>query len=211
MKMEHLSKKIYIMSLTMIIMEEEGVFLEPEHLKSVLKEAQKALSSYDSTKLNELSNQIIHNTACSQDSGHIAIVVLIYALSKIIERKDYNKVKNWDSFKKRFIGFLELSIQAVNDNNPQAFEKYISSARVAFSSISINLKPYIEEVLKKASLNKAGKIYEHGISLGQAANMLGISKWELSEYAGQTKSEDAKYNASLNVKKRAEMALEFFS
>ncbi|MBI3334534.1 hypothetical protein HYZ97_03540 [Candidatus Pacearchaeota archaeon] len=192
-------------------MNQGGVFPEPEHVSSVLKEARKALLSQDAVKLRELSNQIIHSTTCSQDASHIAAVVLIYAVGKVIERQDYQRIKNWDSFAKRFAGFLELAAQAMQDNNPEAFERHITSARTAFSSISISLKPYIEEVLKKASLNKAGKIYEHGISLGQTAQMLGITQWELAEYAGQAKSEDAKYNTSLNVKKRAEMALEFFS
>jgi predicted transcriptional regulator len=73
------------------------------------------------------------------------------------------------------------------------------------------MKPYIQEVLRKASINKASKIYEHGISLGQTAQLLGITQWELSEYSGQTNVSDNDYNKTLDIKKRAKMALEFFS
>jgi predicted transcriptional regulator len=83
-------------------------------------------------------------------------------------------------------------------------------ARKTLSSLSVNLKPYIEEVMRKASINKASKIYEHGISLGQTANLLGISQWELSEYTGQTSIADTNYNNTINTKKRAQMAMEFF-
>ena len=63
--------------------------------------------------------------------------------------------------------------------------------------------------MRKASINKASRIYEHGISLGKTAQLLGITQWELTEYTGQ-KREEKPYGA-LSAKKRAQMALEFFS
>ena len=65
--------------------------------------------------------------------------------------------------------------------------------------------------MHKASVNKASKIYEHGISMGRTAKMLGITQWELSEYTGQKNVPDNPYNETFDVRKRAEMAMEFFS
>ncbi len=184
---------------------------EAEHLIQVLKTTRKALLSNDALQLKELSNQTIHCATSFQDAGSITIAVLVYSLSKIIERKEQIHIKNWNVFVKRCTGFLDLAIKAVQENNSTAFESHLASARASLASISINLKPYIEEVLKKASINKAGRIYEHGISLGQTAKLLGVSQWELAEYTGQTKTADIAYNATLNIKKRANMALDFFS
>ena len=73
------------------------------------------------------------------------------------------------------------------------------------------IKPFIQEVLRKAAINKAGKVYEHGISQGQTAAMLGITQWELASYLGETKSTDPSSLPTRNVKERAKLALSFFS
>lgn len=184
---------------------------EGDHIISVINETQKALKAEDSLALKELSNQTIHCASCFQDPGTTTLPVLIYSLSKIIERKSQLRTKNWDKFILRIDFFLDLAKKSLKNNKIQQFEEDLLKARSALTSMSINLKPYIEEVLQKAKVNKAGKIYEHGISLGKTAQLLGISQWELSEYTGQGKSADSIFNESINIKKRAEMALEFFS
>ena len=99
----------------------------------------------------------------------------------------------------------------MEEKKEDKYIEYLERIRKTISSISISLKPYIEEVLRKASINKASKMYEHGISLGQTAKLLGVTQWELTEYAGQTKISDDYYNSTLDIKRRAQMALEFFS
>ena len=46
---------------------------------------------------------------------------------------------------------------------------------------------YITEVLQQAKIKKGGRIYEHGLSVGMSAQIMGISKWELMDYLGATK------------------------
>jgi hypothetical protein len=184
---------------------------EAEHVIWVLEETKKALNGNDSLKLKELSNMTIHSASMEQDGGSITIAVLVYSLSKVLERKDSLDIKNWDKFLKRFNSFLDLSIKALNDKRQDKLQIYLADARKALNSISINLKPYIQEVFRKASINKASRIYEHGISLGLTSRLLGITQWELSEYTGQLKLADSNFNKTLDVKKRAKMALEFFS
>lgn len=181
---------------------------EKEHVVSVLKEARKALLQKDSLKLKELSNQTIHSATCFQDAGYTLTAVIVYALSKMVEREDYKKIKNWDFSIKRVISFIDLSIKALQEKNVASFNSALVRARNSLSGLSGSLKPYIEEVLRKAAINKAGKIYEHGLSLGQTAQLLGITEWELSSYSGQRSGLEY---LSLTTKKRAEMTLKFFS
>ncbi len=184
---------------------------EVEHVIAVLKSVKQALQNEDVLKLKDLSNQTIHSASTSQDEGSITIAVLVYTLSKLLERKEYMKIKNWNNFLKKFNSFLDLAILSLKSQKPENYVYDLEKARKAITSISINLKPYIEEVIRKASINKASKIYEHGISMEQTARLLGITQWELSEYSGQTNVSDVNYNKTLDVKKRAKMALEFFS
>ena len=55
------------------------------------------------------------------------------------------------------------------------------------SKADSTLDLYIQHVIDEANVKKASKIYDHGISLGQTAQLLGISHWELMRYVGHTK------------------------
>jgi len=203
-----LGKKIYILQLINRLMIEEK---EVPHAIEVLKSACEALKANDSLRLKELSNQTVHSEASFQDSGSITSAVLIYTLSKIIERRHYLDIKRWDKFMKKIISSFQLAESALKERNFDIYEKYMEQARKSVTLISVNLKPYIEEVFRKASINKASKIYEHGVSMGKTAKLLGVTEWELSEYTGQTRIPDMPQNITIDIKERARMALEFFS
>lgn len=183
---------------------------EAAHVLQVLKETQTALTNGDASKLRDLSNQTIHCASYIQDSGSITLAVVIYTLSKLIERSDHAKTTKWTQFVKKFNSWMSLAAKAQQEKKYEAYESYLEQARKSLTSMLGNLKPYIQEVLLKASINKASRIYEHGISLGKTAQLLGVTQWELSEYAGQKKSDDGGYN-TIDVKKRAQTALEFFA
>ncbi len=184
---------------------------EVGHLTEVIEGAKEALIAKDVVKLRDLSNQTVHQAATHQDEGCITLAVLIYALSKLIERRDYNKIKNWDKFTKKIISFMSLAVSALKEGKEDKYKGYLEMSRKSLASISLNLKPYIQEVIRKAAIHKASKIYEHGISMGATAKMLGITQWELAEYTGQKQVADNPYAEKIDVKKRAKMALEFFS
>ena len=184
---------------------------ETKHLIDVLEATQKALIEKDALKLKDLSNQTIHTSSIEQQRGEILVLIINYTLEKLIERKTTLKIKNWNIIAKRINSYLDLAILALKQEKFDKFEDYLVNIRKTIESISINLKPYIKEVLRKASVNKASKIYEHGISMEQTARLLGVTQWELSEYTGQTTIGETKQNQTIDVKKRAQTALEFFS
>ena len=101
-------------------------------------------------------------------------------------------------------------MKALEQNDYPKYQESILRAKKAMESISPNLKNYIREVLQKAAINKAYRLYEHGLSLGQTAKLLGLTQWELLDYTGQT-TPDSSLPQTLEVKKRAQMALEFLS
>jgi len=184
---------------------------ESEHFISVLEETKNALLQQDILKLKELSDNTIHSASSQQDSASISMAVIIYALGKLVERRDRLKIRDWNSFVKKFNSAIGLAIKALKDDNEEAFQRYVEAARKVITSEAISIKPFVQEILKKASINKGSKIYEHGISIEQTSKLLGISQWELSDYVGQKAGSEIRQNFTMDEKKRAKMALEFFS
>ncbi len=183
---------------------------EVQHTIYVLQQTKHSLKEENPLKLFELSNQKIHSATCVQDIESITLTIIIYALGKLIERKSTLKIKNWNQFVEKIISFIDLAILALQKNNQETYRNYIIKTKTTLESISPTLKQYTKEVIRNACINKGSNIYKHGISLGQTAKILGVTTWELAEYAGQTRIADINYNKTLNEKKRAQIALEFF-
>ena len=77
-------------------------------------------------------------------------------------------------------------ISAIKVDNLEDYRREIAGIRENIEKLSGKLKEYIKDVFLKAEINRASRIYEHGISMKKTAEILGVSIWELAEYAGQT-------------------------
>ncbi len=184
---------------------------ECENAALVLKETISALKNKNPIQLKALSDKTIHSACAYQDSGTLTSAVLIYALSKIVEREDYKKIKFWPKIEKKLLSLFKLAIDALEKDKHESYEKYMLQARQSLQNAAGSLKQYIQEVLKKASINKASKIYEHGISSEQTAHLLGLTQWEITEYIGSKSNQIDSEKDPISIERRAALALKFFS
>jgi len=174
--------------------------------------AEVALEQKNTIVLKELSNRTIHTASTAQDSDSIMIAVVMYSLSKIVERSQYQQLKGFDNFYNSCHRRIERAIEALKKHDHRGFFREIQEIQKSISKISGSLHEYVEDVFMKAKINKASRIYEHGISMGKTAKLLGISQWELSRYIGQKATPDAnQYLVTGDVRKRAQEALKLFS
>jgi len=145
----------------------------------------------DVIELKDLSNHTIHNASIFQDEDSVSIAILIYSLSKIIERKfgelDYKPILN----------LLASTFNYLKKDYIDEYRKTIKKLFDLISKIDSRLKLYIEEVIKQAQIKKGSQLYRHGISLARAAEILGISQWELMNYIGHTKITDFEARADI--------------
>lgn len=145
----------------------------------------------DIIELKELSNHTIHNASIFQDEDSVSIAILIYSLSKVIERKfgelDFKPILN----------LLNSASNCLKKDCADGYRKTIKNLFSLISRIDSKLKLYIEEVIKQAQVKKGSQIYRHGISIERAAEILGISQWELMNYIGHTKITDAETKADI--------------
>ena len=184
---------------------------EKENVLRILEETKDAILKEDSVKLKELSNQTIHTASTSQDPDNIAVAVVVYSLSKIIERKQYQGFAGWKKFYVEIVSTIDDSISSIKNSDDKKLREGLTKIRKTVSQLSGKLKIYIQDVFRKAEINKASKIYEHGISMEQTASLLGVTLFELASYAGQKPEiSDATFNKTVDVKKRIKTAMEMF-
>lgn len=183
---------------------------ERENLLRIFQETKKAFLEGNSVAIKSLSNQTNNTASLTQDPDNIATAVIVYALSKIIERKDYYKnLQGWDKFYKINRDSIESIIDALKKSDDEAFRKDIKTIREAINKLSGKLKNYIQDVFRKATINRASKIYEHGISMEKTASLLGVTLFEIATYAGQ-KEQNLPSTKTVDIKTRINLVKEFF-
>ena len=154
-------------------------------------------------ELKELSNHVIHNASAFQDEDSVSVAVLIYSLSKIIERQ-----QNFDYA--RVFGMMESCIANLLNDNDEGFRKSMKNIFVFIRTVDQKLRMYINEVINQAQIKKGCKLCEHGISVARAAEVLGISQWELMHYLGKTMLID-QFSEPVNASQRLKFTRELFS
>lgn len=183
---------------------------ERENILRILEETKIAIKAGDTAKIKTLSNQTTNTASLTQDPDNIAVAVIIYSIGKILERKNYQQLRGWSNFYKIVISSLDGAIEDVQKNNESGFRAHFEMIRKAINKLSGKLRKYIEEVFRNAQINKASRIYAHGISLAQTAKLLGITMYELAEYAGQTGISDVPMSKTMDAKIRIKLAMDMF-
>lgn len=183
---------------------------EKSHVLKVLEGAKKAIKKEDITGLKELSNQTIHTASTFQDTDSITIAIVIYSLSKILERKHQYDEKACSEFCKFAVKEIDIAIGILKRTDDGEFTQALQNIIEHINNFSKDFKTDVEDVFRKARINKASKIYEHGISMEQTAKLLGISMYELASYAGQRGISDIPIGKTLSVKERIKLAMDFF-
>ncbi len=183
-----------------------GRVYEKENILYILRKTKEAVITKNVFELKELSNRTIHNASHYQDTDSLAVAVLVYAIGKIVERSKYTEYKEWPSFERAILSGLDKAVFDLENDKVEKFREDMGALKEAINKLSGHLKKYVEEVFRKAMINKASRIYEHGISLEQTASLLGISLFELAEYAGKTGISDVNLGVTMPIQKRLKNA-----
>ena len=174
-----------------------------EHIKHniirVLDKAVNAIKDEDIKQLKDISNETIHDAAVYQDEYSIAVAVLIYSLSKIYEREaNYGKSKGWKIFCFDCFRGLDAAKERLGADDIKGFEIVLKQYTSTLEKIDKKLKIHIQDIFRKTKINKASRLYEHGISMGRTAELLGITKFEVMDYVGKTHIADVKENFTID-------------
>ncbi len=163
-----------------------------------------ALQKGDMLLIKSLSDRTIKSASIFQDPDSISIAIITYSLSKILERHEECLEEC-----SKLIKLFQALKEDLEKNDITSFKEIEKKVLEFISRLDSKLGIYIEEVVEKARIKKGSKLYEHGLSSGRAAELLGISKWELMSYIGKTKIPDIEENP-VSVKSRLNFAREIF-
>jgi len=191
----------------MSILEKED---EKKNIIDILRNARKAIKTDDVLLLRDMSNRTVHSASMYKDPDSIVIAVTIYALSKIIERKKYEQYLQWPAFFSRVSKDIDNALANLEKNKFKEFRADLQNIRRASNQLSGHLKLYIQDVFRRASINKASRLYEHGISMAETAALLDVTTWELAEYVGTTGIGDVDLSITMPIKERINFAKKLF-
>lgn len=184
---------------------------EKNNILRIFQETKKAIGVGNFSEISELSNQTIDTASRTQDPDNVAVAVIIYSIGKILSRQDYRKYPGWKKYYQILIDSLDEIISALQKNEDKRVSEELNEIRDSIEHLSGNLKIYIQDVFRKASINKASKIYEHGISMETTSKLLGITIWELASYSGsKSESPTPSQAEQVTIKKRIKFAMEMF-
>ena len=141
----------------------------------------------DINEFANLSNHTIHNASVFQDSGSISAALIVYSIYKILERAGADEIhlivdKMVPLMKKGILSLQKADLDEYKNDTKEMFN--------AIATLDKRFKVFIEDVMWKARIKKGGKLYEHGVSIARAAEVLGITQWELMSYVGKTEITD---------------------
>jgi hypothetical protein len=183
---------------------------EVDNIIRIIEEALSSIEQRDYNRIKNLSNQTIHSATIYQDPDNIIVAVFIYAIGKIFEREHYRDMEGWKEFENGIIKNLKSSLEALKKSDISGFRNSIGRIRSSVNKISGNLRMYISDVFQKAGINKAFRMYEHGLSDQQTAELLGISLWDLATYIGQSGVHETKLNMGISQKERIKITEQIF-
>ncbi|HIG96307.1 TPA: hypothetical protein HA249_05475 [Candidatus Woesearchaeota archaeon] len=129
----------------------------------------------------EISDHTIHTASIFQDHDSIAFAVVVFSLFKISLR-----VRDKKKFAKRVQSVLTRLKEDLQKGDARSYRLRIKKLFEKISDIDNKFKRYVDEVISHAQVKKGTKVYEHGVSIARAAEILGVSHWELMSYVGKT-------------------------
>ena len=182
---------------------------EKNNVLRIVRKSIKAMKNNDSYGLKILSDQTNNTASRTQDPDNITLAVLVYSLSKLIERKKYHNLKGWKKFRDDVLLILNQLEKSLSSDNPKQTQNKMQKLRKNISKMTGDLNEHIQDVFRKASINKASKIYDHGISMEKTSKLLGVTMYEIAGYIGQKKSSDEEKDS--DVSQRIKLAQEMFN
>ncbi|MBN2517277.1 MAG: hypothetical protein JXB14_00370 [Candidatus Altiarchaeota archaeon] len=161
-----------------------------------------AVKGRDALELRRISSEAINEAAIEQHRELILLGLIDYALSKILSKTHYEKVP--EGFYEEIQKYLESAKTGGDENVLLNLEK--------IEDMVIKLDEsegrYEDNLMEKARVKKAAKLYYSGLSLKRAAGLTGANPSDVLAFVGQSRIHEFRDEGPLS--NRIKIAREVF-
>ena len=112
-------------------------------LKEVIKEARSAFRKGNVQELRALSDRAVDCTALYQDKYSIATAVMIYSLSKLLNKESSFTHEQWNKFHKNILIEIKNAENSLTQNNIKGYGVALKKALMLIKSIDEKTSNYI--------------------------------------------------------------------
>lgn len=136
-------------------------------------------------RLRKLNDEVIKETALQFDKIHFNLSVYSYVLSKIVSKPRYLRVESEQCLHK-IEDELESLVRKTDTGTEKELEGLFSGLEHAIACLEEKDPRFVLDLISKGRLKMAATFYAQGLSLGVAAELTGLEKQEILDYAGET-------------------------
>ena len=167
----------------------------------MLDKLRKAFRTKDIPALKRLSNQAIERAAMTEDRYLVNISLIAYAFSKLLSKQHILESDEWERFVEDVDSDLEEAMKMKEEDKPLEgiLEKDIIRD---ISQIDASLGNYVLDLIAKARVKQASRIYAMGLSLDKAISLTHADRFQLLSYIGSTVIHDRPFTRTKSVAER---------
>ena len=176
--------------------------------KEILGDLQGAIAilttreSKDIEELKTLSDHSIEDIAVQKDLELVSVTVLLYSIYKTVTSID---AKIYDQLLKE----LQNAASSLEQRNLSRYNSSIKKLYEIIRTSDTKVKEHLNDVMQAARIKKGATLLQRGLSIGQAAGLMGLSNWELQQYAGKSTALD-QHTEKIPAQTRMKKALQLF-
>ena len=171
-----------------------------EEIIQMLEKALEHIKNKDFTRLGHLT--LIHSATVFQDEYLITISVIIWSLSKIGKRLG--------ELDDETVSLLKQARKQLLDNKKKEFHTTLTDLTSHIQKMDHRMDLYVQEIMNRGRVKEGSNMLAHGISLARAADILGLSQWDLMSYVGKTNILDKRIVVEDNVRQRMDFLNKLF-
>lgn len=159
-------------------------------LASGLALLERRFAESNAFSLKELSKQAVQQAVIEYDKTLAMVSLIAYSLGKILSKKHIVSSKRWKKERRHILALLESARQLLKENKMQELERQLEQIGKSIFFLDKSLGYFERNVFEKAKIKNASTAYALGLSLTQAAELMGANKKDLLEYIASTKMHD---------------------
>jgi hypothetical protein len=157
-------------------------------LKPITQLASKVLAAFrkqDQRALRKLNDEILRGTALDCDKVCFDLAVFSYVLSKVVSKPRYLG-KSFEPHHREISRVFQLIVDKLDYADEDELLALFSDLEEAIGRLEGKDPRFVVDLVTKGRLKMAATFYAQGMSLGIAAEMTGLDKQEILDYAGET-------------------------